>query len=253
MKHFGLTCAKILAGVFFLLCSLAASAQKSIITKYYDSNWVPVPKENAVYYTEFEKKDKFYSCTSYFAGSKKLKSTATSTDTLFSEQVGLLLRYYESGVLEDSVLVSANRNETETYHYYPSGKLWCYSTYNKKTKNRTSNGYDETCAEIAGFITEREAEYPGGAEEWREYLSKWIDMNVPTYNHAPKGVYQVIVKFMIDEKGKVTNVEAETAFGFGMEAELLRTIKKSKKWIPAIQYNLPVKAYRRQPLRFVIR
>lgn len=253
MKHVGLTGAKISGVLILLLCSFSTFAQNSIITKYYDSIWMVVPKEAAVYYTDFEKINKYYSCTSYFAGSKKLKSTSTFADTLFTKQIGLLKRYYESGVLEDSVIASANGNEIETYHYYPNGKLFCYGTYNKKTKNSTSKGYDEKGIEIAGFITEREASFPEGAEEWMEYLSKWIDTNVPVYKNAPKGVYQVIVRFIVDKNGKIINVSPETNFGYGMEAEVIRVIKKSKKWIYAIQYNLPVKAYRRQPISFVIR
>lgn len=253
MKYFGTAGGTILSAVILSAGSFSASAQTAVITKYYDSAWMDAPKETAVYYTEFEKINKYYSCTSYFAGSKKIKSTSTFTDTLFTKQIGLLKRYYESGVLEDSVIASANGNDNETYHYYPNGKLWAYGAYNKKTDKRISRGYDEKGIEIAGFIMEREAGYPGGAQEWMEFLSKWIDTNVPRYNNAPKGVYEVIVRFIVDVNGKIINVAPETEFGYGMEKEVVRAIKSSKKWIPAIQYNVLVKAYRRQPISFVIR
>ncbi len=37
-----------------------------------------------------------------------------------------------------------------------------------------------------------------------------------------------------------------------MEAEVVRMLKKSPKWSPAIQNGKPVKAYRKQPVTFVI-
>jgi hypothetical protein len=243
----------ILVTLLLLFYIFSAEGQNKNIIKYYDSVWMPVPQEIAVYYTEFEKINKHYSCTSYYAGSKKLKSTAVFTDTLFTKQIGLLKRYYESGVLEDSVLAAANSNNIETYHYYPNGKLWCYGMYNTKDKSYISKGFSDNGNEIPGFVTEREAAYPGGSEDWMEYLSKWIDTNIPVYKKAPRGVYEVVVKFIVDKNGKVINVAPETNFGFGMEEEVVRTIKRSKKWIPAIQYNLPVLAYRRQPISFVVR
>lgn len=239
------------AAAILFFC-FSATAQTNKIIKHYDSAWMTVPAENAVYYTEFEKVNKYYSCTSYYAASKKLKSIATATDTFFTKQIGLLKGYYETGVLEDSILVSADGNETETFHYYPSGKLWCYDSYQKKANVHSSQGFDEAENEIPGFVTIREAVYIDGAKEWEAYLAKKVNVRVPSFHNAPKGVYTVVVRFVVDTEGKIINVKPETNLGYGMEEELIRVIKKSKDWIPAIKYNKPVKAYRRQPLTFVL-
>lgn len=37
-----------------------------------------------------------------------------------------------------------------------------------------------------------------------------------------------------------------------MEDEAIRVLKKSKKWLPAVQNGRKVKAYRKQPITFVI-
>jgi hypothetical protein len=37
-----------------------------------------------------------------------------------------------------------------------------------------------------------------------------------------------------------------------MEAEVIRVIKKSGKWIPATMKGKPVKAYRKQPITFIV-
>jgi protein TonB len=52
--------------------------------------------------------------------------------------------------------------------------------------------------------------------------------------------------------GSITGITAETYYGYGMEEEAIRVIKKGPKWIPAVQYGRKVKAYRRQPLTFAV-
>jgi protein TonB len=37
-----------------------------------------------------------------------------------------------------------------------------------------------------------------------------------------------------------------------MEEEVMRVIQKSPKWRPAMQNGKPVKAYRKQPITFVV-
>ncbi len=61
-----------------------------------------------------------------------------------------------------------------------------------------------------------------------------------------------MVQFIIEKTGDISIGKAVTNSGYGMEEELIRVIKKSPKWFPAIQFSKPVKAYRRQPVTFVV-
>lgn len=97
-----------------------------------------------------------------------------------------------------------------------------------------------------------EAEFPGGNSEWKAYINRNLDLEVPVARGATAGTYEVIVNFMIDTGGNIKNIKAETSFGFGMEKELIRVIKKAPRWIPAIQDGVHVNAYRRQPATFFI-
>lgn len=98
---------------------------------------------------------------------------------------------------------------------------------------------------------EIEATYPGGREEWTKFLRANISSKVPT-RKAPVGTYQVIVRFIVGKDGYLSEVTPETNFGYGMENEVIRLIKKSPKWIPASVNGKPVPAYRRQPVTFVV-
>jgi periplasmic protein TonB len=99
---------------------------------------------------------------------------------------------------------------------------------------------------------EIDARFPGPADAWATYLGRHLRADVPVKKNAPAGVYRVVVRFLIDKDGSLTNITPETNHGFGMEAELVRIIKKSPRWIPASQDGQKVRAYRRQPITFTV-
>ena len=97
-----------------------------------------------------------------------------------------------------------------------------------------------------------EATFPGGEAGWRKYLERNLDPNVPVENGAPVGIYLVVVQFIVDKTGAISDVKAITDFGYGMEQEVVRIIQKGGAWTPASQNNRNVKAYRKQPITFVV-
>lgn len=107
------------------------------------------------------------------------------------------------------------------------------------------NGKDYVTVEV-------EASYPGGRSAWISFLEKNLDADVPIKNEAPIGKYTAIALFVVDKDGSVSNVKAVTKFGYGMEDEVIRVIEHSGKWVPAIQNGKPLKAYRKQPVTFIL-
>ena len=99
---------------------------------------------------------------------------------------------------------------------------------------------------------EVEASFPGGPESWRKYLLKNLDIDIPIKNNAPAGAYRVLVKFLVSKDGTISDIQAETNHGYGMEEEVIRIIKKGPNWIPATQNGRDVKAIRHQPITFLI-
>ena len=99
---------------------------------------------------------------------------------------------------------------------------------------------------------EIEAEYPGGQGAWGNYLRKNLNANVASDGGAQPGSYTVIVRFIVAKDGTISEVTPETSIGNGMEQEAVRVIKKGPKWTPAQQNGNVVKAYRRQPITFVV-
>jgi periplasmic protein TonB len=99
---------------------------------------------------------------------------------------------------------------------------------------------------------ENEAQFPGGQAAWVRYLQKNLNANTPVDHGAPSGTYQVIVKFIVSKDGTISDVQAESKHGFGMEDEAVKIIKRGPKWSPALQNGRNVNAYRRQPITFVV-
>ena len=99
---------------------------------------------------------------------------------------------------------------------------------------------------------EVEAAFPGGDAAWRRYLEKNLQGFNPADNGAPAGNYTVFVQFIVDKEGNISDAKALTSYGYGMEDEALKVIKKGPKWTPAIQNGRNVKAYRKQPITFQV-
>jgi protein TonB len=96
---------------------------------------------------------------------------------------------------------------------------------------------------------EVEASFEGN---WEKFLLRNLRADVPVENGAPAGRYRVVVRFVVDVDGTVSNIEPMTDHGFGMEKEAVRVLKKSDKWKPAFQNTKNVKAYRSQAITFEV-
>jgi antitoxin component YwqK of YwqJK toxin-antitoxin module len=115
--------------------------------------------------------------------------------------------------------------------------------------------YDSTGAVKTDSVFTRqyvEAEFMGGEDTWRNFLRKTLNPNVPAENNAPFGKYTVVIKFIVNADGTLGNIEAENDPGYGMVAEAIRVLKMSRKWLPAYRYGKYQRAYRRQPVIFLI-
>ncbi len=88
--------------------------------------------------------------------------------------------------------------------------------------------------------------------DWVKFLRRHLDPVVPLDNGAPPGRYTVIVQFVVDKEGNVSDIKPLTNIGYGMEEEAVRVLKKATRWEPAIQNGYPVKAYHKQPITFEV-
>jgi protein TonB len=91
------------------------------------------------------------------------------------------------------------------------------------------------------------SEYPGGPAAWQRFLHRNLLYPQNALDQGIQGF--VVVQFIVDRDGSVSNVEALSG-PMELRAEAIRVIKKSGKWTPAIQNGHQVKSYKQQPLGF---
>ena len=99
---------------------------------------------------------------------------------------------------------------------------------------------------------EKEAAFPGGTTAWMRYLERNLNSGLPAEDGAPTGRYTVVVSFLVDKNGNVSEVVAENNPQYGTAEEAVRVVKKSHTWTPALQNGHNV-AYRvRQSITFEV-
>jgi len=142
-------------------------------------------------------------------------------------------------IISDSITVSEKDNNS-------SFQITSIGLTNRK-KDTTGNDHGITFIE-----TEIDPDFTGGPEAWRKYLTKNLNADVPVKNGSPKGTFTVMAQFIVAKDGSVSDVKALTKHGYGVEEEVIRIIKDGPKWKPAIQNGRDVKAYKKQPVTFVV-
>ena len=85
---------------------------------------------------------------------------------------------------------------------------------------------------LNNYVKKR-AEFPGGKTNWQNFLRNNINIKIPISNNAKPDTYVVVIRFIVDDHGKMHAIGADSNCGYGMETEIIRCVKKSSDWIPA--------------------
>ena len=97
-----------------------------------------------------------------------------------------------------------------------------------------------------------EAKFPGGNGAWQKYLERNLNSSAPVDNGAPAGNYTVVVSFLVDKEGNISEVQALNDPGYGTADEAVRVIKKGPKWTPALQNGRNVIYRQKQSVTFQV-
>jgi beta-lactamase regulating signal transducer with metallopeptidase domain len=96
------------------------------------------------------------------------------------------------------------------------------------------------------------AQFPGGQDEWRKYLTKNLKADIAVKEGWKPGTYNVTIQFIIDKEGNLSKFEAMNYIGSKTAQHCIDIIKNGPKWIPAEQNGKKVNTYYKQPVTFVI-
>ncbi len=109
-------------------------------------------------------------------------------------------------------------------------------------KESTDPNQIHTAAEIA-------PEYPGGIQEFHKYIAQ--NYRTPKVTEDLKG--NVIVQFVVETDGSLTDIKVIQDLGYGTGEEAVRVLKKSKKWKAGLQDGKPVRVRYTLPISINIK
>ena len=101
---------------------------------------------------------------------------------------------------------------------------------------------------VEGEIVELMPSFPGGTEKLFEYLKQ--HMRYPKVAEKDSIEGRVIVSFVVERNGKLTNFKVVKSPDPSLSEEVLRVTKSMPKWNPAKQFGKPVRTKYTIPINF---
>jgi protein TonB len=78
-------------------------------------------------------------------------------------------------------------------------------------------------------------QFPGGDGEWRKYLERSINRDIPVDDNVQPGCYTIKGSFQVDADGSISDIQLLKNDFPKMSAEIIRVIKNSPKWLPVVK------------------
>lgn len=97
---------------------------------------------------------------------------------------------------------------------------------------------------------EKIPEFPGGIEAFYKYLGKSIKYPSVARENGTQG--RVIVSFVCERDGSLTDIKVARGIGDGCDEEAVRVLRASPRWKPGIQNGRPVRVAYSVPISFTL-
>lgn len=109
---------------------------------------------------------------------------------------------------------------------------------------------DEKDDEVPFVKVEKKAQFPGGPDKLKEYLSKNLSYPQIAMDEGIEG--KVFVKFVVSSKGTIKDAKVIRSVDPALDQEALRVVNAMPAWTPAEQHNKPCASYFTLPVNFVL-
>jgi protein TonB len=91
-------------------------------------------------------------------------------------------------------------------------------------------------------------EYPGGKAGLTKYLKDNIEYPRVAKENNIEGT--VVVNFVVNVDGSVSDVKIVKSLGGGCDQEALRVVNEMRRWKPGLRGGVPVPVYQNLPIKF---
>ncbi len=144
------------------------------------------------------------------------------------------------GSLEGDVV----KVDTTSFLDYPSDTLYEINMIEEEIDSKDDINYNSKI--VVGYI-DYSPQFPGGPEAYIEYLKNELHYPENCIRDSISGV--VIIEFVVEENGKVTNAKVTKSVNPDLDKEALRVVENFPNWIPgsndgkkkSVTYTIPIK------------
>jgi hypothetical protein len=262
---------KILFSFVSLFLVTAVAAQERFHA--YKSDWTVTANLKEAKYFQHVVKEKDGSWTSrYYYFNGPMIRMETYVDEKLTISKGRFCWYNISGKLDSTgIVIDGKKDSYWRYYTHPdSANATVYEKYDKGTfiwrknyitkETAFSDGsikrFDTTTVNDSTVVfttVQVEASFPAGINGWKRYLVRNLKTPgrfVQIVNGNGKGT--VVVGFMVDTEGNVSDVYPYKSAEWSIDTEAQRVIKKGPKWVPALQNGQAVNYWQRQSITFLV-
>lgn len=183
-----------------------------------------------------------------------LDSSGNAINITFKNGYNNALRKETTRILKFFKFTHTQNPQYETYPYSFSFHI-STDIYNKYIKQRSKLSFKKPLIADSSFVIYSKAErapeyYKNGDEGLAEYMLSEIEYPKLAIEKSVEGT--VVVEFVVETNGYVTNLVVKKGLGAGCTEEALRLIK-STKWQPAVLENKFVRYRTNYPITFSLR
>ncbi len=165
-----------------------------------------------------------------------------------ANQIIQLQEYDEGSATNSQILIF---NEELKSKVYGIDQLFSASSANEPLNSGTSNSSSKTNLPNKDGIYEAVEVAPmpqGGMAGWNNYLA--ANLTYPTSARRMGIEGTVVVGFIVDTDGSISNIEILRGIGGGCDEEVIRIVKGAPRWTPGLQNGKAVRTFMRLPLSF---
>jgi TonB family protein len=123
-------------------------------------------------------------------------------------------------------------------------------TFNKNTKAAIVTPKEELASHMVFSAVEHAPTFPGGDAAFNKFLS--VTVKYPKAARESNIQGRVIVSFVVEKDGSLTDIKVIRGIGYGADEETVRTLKKSPKWNPGKQNGKLVRVAYSVPVNFAL-
>ena len=163
---------------------------------------------------------------------------------------GVSVSWFDNGQPSSAGRFSAGRSMNGKWQFFhKNGKVSSVEIY-EKGKLLSNQYFDEEGNPMPeAVIIDKQASFTGGLEGWKKFIAKQLYFPSPyKIVNADKAI--VVVEGVVDEDGKMTDVEVFNPFDPAFDKIAVNALRRSPKWTPAVNHNRKVKYKIRQVVTF---